>query len=109
MKYDKRKIMCVAHRLRLDTGKPFGECLKQSWDMAKAPKSIAVAPQRLPLEAAVMGAYNLAKKIKGSRIEVAGRINIDLGLRITPKGYSPMAYVMSKQLAGGFDNRHGAN
>ena len=107
MKYNRRNIMRRAHALRLETGRAFGECLRQSWAEAKSPKNVAIAPQRLPLEAAVIGAYNLAKRLKDSRIEVAGRISVDLGLRITPKGYSPMAYVVSKNIAGGFDNGKG--
>lgn len=105
MRYDKRRVMLVAHRLRRETGLSFGECLKQAWAAEKSPKSIAIAPQRLPLEAAVIGAYNLAKKIRSSRIEVAGRINVDLGIRITPRGEIPMAHVISKNLAVGFE-RH---
>ena len=108
MRYNKRLIMRRAHALRLETGRAFGECLRQSWKEAKSPKNVAIAPQRLPLEAAVIGAYNLAKKLKDSRIEVAGRVSVDLGLRITPRGESSMAYVVSKKLAGGFDNRKGA-
>lgn len=105
MRYDKRNVMLVAHRLRRETGKPFGQCLKQAWAAEKSPKSIVIAPQRLQLETAVIGAYNLAKKIRSSRIEVAGRINVDLGVRITPKNEIPMAHVISKNLAIGFE-RH---
>ena len=104
MKYDRRQIMLVAHRLHRETDMPFADCLKQAWSMAKAPKAVAIPPQRLPLEAAVIGAYNLAKKIRGSRIEVAAKIHVDLGVRVTPKGDAPMAYVASKNLAVGYEN-----
>ena len=105
MRYNKRNVMLVAHRLRRETGLPFGECLKQAWAAEKAPKSIAIAPQRLPLEAAVIGAYNLAKKIRGSRIEVAAKIHVDLGVRVTPKNEAPLAYVSSKNIAIGYEHR----
>lgn len=107
MKYNRKQIMRRAHALRAETGRAFGECLRQSWKEAKSPKNVAIAPQRLPLEAAVIGAFNLAKRIKDSRIEVAGRVSLDLGVRITPRGYMPMAYVVSKNIAGGFDNGKG--
>ena len=103
MRYNRKQIMRRAHALRKETGRDFGECLRQSWKEAKSPKNVAVAPQRLPLEAAVIGAYNLVKKIKGSRIEIAGRINVDLGLRVTPKGEMPVAHVVRKNIAIGFE------
>lgn len=104
MTYNRSKIMRRAHALRAETAKEFGECLRMAWAEAKS-KPVAIAPQRLPLEAAVMGAVALAKKLKSSRIEVAGRISVDLGVRVTPKGEAPMAYVVSKQMAGGYDRR----
>lgn len=103
MRYDKRRVMLVAHRLRRETGQPFGECLKQAWADEKSPKPIAIPPQKLPLEAAVLGAYNLARKIYTSRIEIAARVNFDLGVRITPKGEIPMAHVISRNVAIGFE------
>lgn len=103
MRYDKRQIMRVAHRIHKETGFPFGECLKMSWADAKSPKAIAIPPQKLPLEAVVIGAYNLAKKIQGSRIEVAAKVKIDLGMRITPKNDTPLAYVISKNIAAGYE------
>ena len=48
---------------------------------------------------------SLAKKIRGSRIEVAAKIHVDLGLRVTPKGEAPMAYVASKNVAVGYERR----
>ena len=105
MKYDKKQIMLVAHRLHRETDMPFGDCLKQAWSMAKAPKAVAIPPQRLPLEAVVISAYNLARKIRGSRIEVAAKIHVDLGLRVTPKNENPLAYVSSKNLSIGYERR----
>ena len=105
MKYDRKQIMRDAHRRRRETGVAFGDCLKAAWAFAKAPKAVAIAPQRLPLEAAVMDTVALIRKLKKSRIEVAGRISVDIGVRITPNGEAPLAYVASKQIAGGYDRR----
>lgn len=105
MKYNRRSIMRRAHALRAETGWAFAKCLRQAWAEAKAPKAIAIAPQKLPLEAAVIGAVALARRLKNSRIEVAGRICVDIGLRITPKGEAPLAWVTSKEIAGGYDRR----
>lgn len=104
MKYNRKQIMRRAHALRTETGRAFGECLRLSWAEAKA-KPVAIAPQRLPLESVVLGAVDLVKKLKSSRIEVAGRVHVDLGIRVTPKGEAPLAWVTSKEIAGGYDRR----
>lgn len=110
MKYNLKQIMLDAHRRRRETNKPFGECLKAAWAYAKTPKQIAIKPELIlpPAIQAAKSAIALAKKLKSSRIEIAGRINVDLGVRVTPKDESPMAYVLSKQVAGGYERRPNA-
>lgn len=104
MKYDRKQIMRRAHSLRAETARPFGDCLRKAWAEAKAPKAI-VQPKLIlpPVAQAAMGAVALAKKLKGARIEIAARVHVDLGVRVTPKGEAAMAWVASKELSGGID------
>lgn len=105
MKYNRSQIMRDAHRRRKETGAPFSECLKTAWAYAKTPKQLSVKPKLIlpPTVQAAKSAIALAKKLKTARIELAGRVHVDLGIRITPKGETAMAYVVSKELSGGFD------
>lgn len=103
-RYDRRKIMRRAHALRAGTVKDFSACLRMAWDEAKA-KPIAIAPQRLPLEAAALGVIALAKKIKNSRVEVAFRVKADIGVRVTPRGEAPMAFVKAGEIGAAYERR----
>lgn len=107
MKYNRKLIMRDAHRRRRETNKPFGECMKAAWAQAKAPKMAAAKPELIlpPAVQAAKSALAIAKKLKSSRIEIAGRLHIDIGVRVTPKNEAPMACVISKEMAGGYD-RH---
>ena len=110
MRYDRRSIMRDAHRRHRETDLPFGECLKAAWVYAKSPKQVAIKPELIlpPAIQVAKSAIALAKKLKSSRIEVAGRLHVDLGIRVTPKDEAPVAYVMSKQVSGGYERRPNA-
>jgi hypothetical protein len=84
-KYNKGAIMRRAHALKKETGEPFGICLSLAWKEAKSPASnaLAVQPQKLPLEALVIGAAGLVKKIRQSKIEIGVRVNVTAGVRLT--------------------------
>ena len=44
MKYDKKQIMLVAHRLHRETGLNYSECLKRAWALSKMPMMVAEKP-----------------------------------------------------------------
>lgn len=103
MTYDKRAIMAQAHAIRRDEGISMGDALRAAWSEARGSKrQIAMLPHRLPLEALVMDTWALAKRLKTAKIEVAGRISVDLGVRVTNKDMAPMAYVVSKNVNAGY-------
>ena len=110
MKYNRKQIMQDAHRRHRETGQPFGECLKAAWAYAKSPRQVAIKPELIlpPAIQVAKSAIALVKKLKSSRVEIAGRVHVDLGVRVTPKGEAPMAYVLSKQVAGGYERRPNA-
>lgn len=104
MAYNKGNIMRRAHALRAETAKEFSECLRMAWAEEKRPKAVAIQPELTlpPLVSAAKGAYQLARKLKGSKIEIAARVHVDFGMRVTPKNEAPIAFVKSKEIAGGF-------
>lgn len=103
MKYNRQQIMRRAHCMRAETNKPFADCLRAAWAEAKC-----VAPPALilpPVAQAALGAVAIVRKLRSAHIEIAARVHVDLGLRVTPKGEMPMAWIASKELAGGYERR----
>ncbi len=100
MKYDRSSILRRAHVLRRQNGVTMSDAMKAAWAEAKAPN--AVAPQRLPLEAVALGVVAMARKVRDARIEAGFRVKVDVGLRVTPKGEMPMAFVKRGEIGAGF-------
>lgn len=102
--YDKRAIMKRAHDLRREARGDFAFCLRQAWAEARH-RDVMVQPTLIlpPVIQVAASAIDLVRKIRRSRVEVAGRIQIDFGVRVTPRDEAPMAYVLSKQGAAGMD------
>ena len=88
-KYDRGAIMRRAHQIKRETGMAFGPALSRAWTEAKQapepPRYIPapIPPQRLPLEAFVLGAAGIVRKIARSKIEIGLRINVTGGIRVT--------------------------
>lgn len=88
-KYDRGAIMRRAHEIRKQTGIAFGPAMSRAWQEAKgespAPRYVPtpIPPQRLPLEALVLGAAGIVRKIARSKIEIGLRVNVTGGIRVT--------------------------
>ena len=88
-KYDRGAIMRRAHKIKKESGIAFGPALSRAWQEAKqAPETpryvpVPIPPQRLPLEALVLGAAGIVRKIARSKIEIGLRINVTAGIRVT--------------------------
>ena len=88
-KYNRAAIMRRAHSIRRETGIAFGPAMSLAWQEAKqAPEPpryvpVPIPPQRLPLEAFVLGAAGIVRKIVRSKIEIGLRVNITGGIRVT--------------------------
>jgi protein-disulfide isomerase-like protein with CxxC motif len=111
--YNRGAIMRRAHKIKKETGKPFGLCMSMAWQEAKAPlgNAMAIQPQALPLESFVLGAAGLVKKLARSKIEIGLRVNVTGGIRLTDsEGH---AESFGKDYSGAFmfarDNRASAN
>ncbi len=100
MKYDRSTIMLHAHALRKEAGMSMSDAMKQAWQEARAPKAVAVAPMLIlsPMAQAAMGAVALVRKLRGARIDVAMRVRVDAGLRVTPKGEAPIAFAKKGEI-----------
>lgn len=101
MKHDRSAIMRRAHQIKKQNRVTLSEGMKLAWSEAKTQKPLALAPQRLPLEAIALDAWALAKKLKGARVDVGLRVRIDAGLRITPKNAAPLALIKQGEIGGG--------
>ena len=88
-KYDRGAIMRRAHQIKRETGVAFGAAMSQAWaEYKQAPEPpryvpTPIPPQRLPLEALVLGAAGIVRKIVRSKIEIGLRVNITGGIRVT--------------------------
>jgi hypothetical protein len=113
--YNRGAIMRRAHKIKKETGKPFGLCMSMAWQEAKsesrpANNALAIQPQALPLESLVLGAAGLVKKLARSKIEIGLRVNVTGGIRLTDsEGH---AESFGKDYSGAFvfarDNRASA-
>lgn len=96
-KYDRSAILKRAHQLKHQH--PWGESLRLAWAEAKSVGAVALAPQRLPLEALVVDTWSLARKIANGRIRAGVRVKIDFGLQVEPEGESAFTYGKSLEKA----------
>ena len=107
-KYDRAAIMRRAHMIRRETNDEFALCLRRAWAEART-SNVLATPELImpPLVQAAFGVVDLARRIRRSRIEIAARVHVDIGVRVTPRDEAPIAYVVSKQGAMGveYDNR----
>ena len=107
-KHDKRAIMRHAHAIRRETHQDFSQCLRLAWAQARTSR-VPVTRELImpPLVQAAFGVAHIARRLTRSRIEIAARVHVDIGVRVTPRDEAPIAYVLSKQGAMGveYDNR----
>ncbi len=87
-----------AHVLRRQDKLSMADALKAAWVEARSPKPVAIAPQRLPLEAVALGVVAMARKVKDARIEIGFRVSADIGVRVTPKGEAPVVYAKRAEI-----------
>lgn len=83
-RYDRSAICKRAHELKRN--RPWSEAMRLAWAEAKSGGVVALAPQRLPLEAIVVDTWSLARRIANGSIRAGIRVKIDLGVEIIPEG-----------------------
>lgn len=100
MNIDRGAVMRRAHALRKAKGMSMSDAMKAAWAEAKAPPALPTVRPGIPDRAIA-----LARAMTGARIEVAFRIRVDIGVRVTPRDVAPMAVVRSGEIGAVCERR----